>query len=219
MEGKKAENSQFYVYQCINPSCRLRFTLSGAEKAVRECPRCRSAIAEQLKTFSPKNIPSVPKSSFPVIELLLDNLRSTWNVGAIFRSADGAGVKKIHLCGISPTPENPQVVKTALGAEKSVTWEYHPDGLVTAQGAKSAGYHLIALEGGENALPIQTVFPLQDRRPVLLVSGNEVTGIDPDILDLCETVVYLPMFGSKNSLNVAIATGIALYLLRLSHLP
>ncbi len=219
MEGAKAENPLFYVYQCTNPSCKLRFTLSGAEKLMRECPRCRSAVAEVKKTFLPKNIPSFSKPSFPVIELLLDNLRSTWNVGAIFRSADGAGVNKIYLCGISPTPDNPQVLKTALGAEKSVDWEYFPDGLAMAQFAKSAGYHLIALEGGENALPIHTVFPLADQRPVLLIAGNEVTGIDPDILDLCETIVYLPMFGYKNSLNVAVATGIALYLLRLSRLP
>lgn len=219
MNAKKTQNTpQFYVFQCTNPSCGLRFTLSGEEKPLRECPRCRIAVAELRQTFFQKTIPSFSNTSFPVIEILLDNLRSTWNVGAIFRSADGAGVSRIHLCGITPTPENPQVVKTALGAEKSVDWEYHPNGLTLALRAKSDGYHLIALEGGENSLPLHTLLPLNDSRPILLVAGNEVTGIDPDILELCDTVTFLPMFGIKNSLNVAVATGIALYLLRLSQI-
>lgn len=220
MNTKKAENtSRFFVYQCTNPSCRLRFTMEGEGIPERECPRCRIAVARLQKVFFPKEIPSTAsKPSFPVIEVLLDNLRSTWNVGAIFRSADGAGVARIHLCGISPTPENPQVVKTALGAEKAVEWDYHPDGLALALSMKAEGYRLIALEGGENSLPIQSILPLNNEHPILLVAGNEVTGIDPDILDICDSITFLPMLGTKNSLNVAVATGITLYLLRLSSL-
>jgi tRNA G18 (ribose-2'-O)-methylase SpoU len=150
----------------------------------------------------------------PIVEALLDNIRSAWNVGAMFRTADGAGLRRLHLCGVTPTPDNPKISKTALGAEFAVPWIFQPDGLQTACDLKSQGYRLWGLEGGEDAISIFKAAQGLDHRPVALVVGNEVAGIDPGILAECECVVAIPMQGFKRSLNVAIAFAIAAYSLR-----
>jgi tRNA G18 (ribose-2'-O)-methylase SpoU len=148
--------------------------------------------------------------------VLLDNIRSAWNVGSMLRSADGAGVRRVHLCGISPTPDNPKTFKTALGAETAVYWSYHPNSLNAANALKSQGLRLWALEGGPGATSIFQAVRTLDSRPIALVVGNEVSGIDPELLSSCEQVVSIPMAGYKRSLNVAIAFGIAVYILRFS---
>jgi tRNA G18 (ribose-2'-O)-methylase SpoU len=139
-------------------------------------------------------------------------------VGSIFRTADGLGIRKLHLCGITPTPENDFVTKTSLGAEENVSWEYSRNALEVAKRLGASGYRLIALEQDERALPLgdtassEVTAPLsnQSGRPVLIL-GNEVTGVDPDLLDLCDHIVHIPMRGKKRSLNVEVAFGIAAY--------
>jgi tRNA G18 (ribose-2'-O)-methylase SpoU len=148
------------------------------------------------------------------LEALVDNVRSAWNVGSIFRSADGAGFARLHLCGITPTPESADLNKTALGAEKSLPWTYSRDGLAAAHALFDQGMRLWALEQVSRALPIQECSLPQEERPVALVVGNEVCGVDPEILDLCERVWYIPMRGVKRSHNVAVAFGIAAYVLQ-----
>ncbi len=148
------------------------------------------------------------------LEAFLDNIRSAWNVGSIFRSADGAGFSRVHLCGISPTPQYPGVAKTALGAEQCLPWEYASDGVALARRLLEEGCHLWALEQDERAEPLEAV---RDQIPVgrlALVVGNEVCGVDPGIIERCQRVVYLPMRGGKRSLNVAVAFGIAAFILR-----
>jgi tRNA G18 (ribose-2'-O)-methylase SpoU len=179
------------------------------------------------------------------LEALLDNVRSAWNVGAIFRTADAFGVRRIHLCGITPTPENKSVRKTALGAEKTIPWTTARNALVRARALKDEGYVLWALEQDERAVSttdffadsrIRTDGPSTDsftpkepgqadsppdggRRirtdlgPIVLIVGNEVTGVDPALLDLCEKILYIPMRGQKRSLNVEVAFGICVSLL------
>lgn len=148
------------------------------------------------------------------IHVLLDNLRSAFNVGSILRTADGAGCAHAYLCGISATPDNPKVAKTGLSAEFAVPWSYHPNGLDLAHTLVNAGKCLWALEGGPRAEPITAALPVTPGAPLVLIAGNELAGVDPAILALCERTVYLPMVGFKRSLNVAVAAGIALYLLR-----
>lgn len=144
-------------------------------------------------------------------ETLLDNIRSGWNVGAMFRTADGLGCRRMHLCGITPTPEHPQVTKTALGAEKTVPWMYASNAVKHCQMLQQQGYMIWALEDCPEA---EVIFDLQKERlaaqPCVLVVGNEVTGVDPAILALCDRVMAIPMMGAKRSLNVAVAYGIAL---------
>lgn len=191
------------------------------------CPRCRGATRLALERALSREAWGTPtlkageaeagggRASLQ-LEAFLDNIRSAWNVGSIFRSADGAGFSRVHLCGISPTPEYPGVAKTALGAEKSLPWEYAPDGVALARCLLEQGCRLWALEQDERAEPLEAAAGLNPALPgarLVLVVGNELCGVDPGILELCERVVYLPMRGGKRSLNVAVAFGIAAFAL------
>jgi tRNA G18 (ribose-2'-O)-methylase SpoU len=143
------------------------------------------------------------------VEALLDNIRSAWNVGSIFRTSDGTGIQKLYLCGITPSPENVKVGKTALGAETSIAWEKYNNGVDLAHELKSKGYMLWALEDMPEAVPLFQMEVYSEASPILLILGNEVCGIDPGILEICHKVVSIPMLGKKRSYNVAIAFGIA----------
>jgi tRNA G18 (ribose-2'-O)-methylase SpoU len=144
--------------------------------------------------------------------VLLDNIRSAWNVGSILRSADGFGFSHAYLCGITPTANNEAVTKTSLGAEDSVPWSYHKDAVKLVRDLKSEGRTVFALEDTGRAIHISHAFNVSSRAcPAVLIVGNEVTGVDPELLDLCDQVFYIPMRGEKQSFNVAIAFGIAAY--------
>ena len=146
------------------------------------------------------------------VDLLLDNIRSLYNVGSIFRTADGAGVRHLYLCGITATPENQRLAKTGLGAERSVTWSYHPDAVRLGEELLGAGNRLWALENRSDGLSLFSE-RLHDDRALVLVLGNEIVGVDPGLLSLCERVLHIPMLGAKLSLNVATAAGIGAYAL------
>ena len=144
--------------------------------------------------------------------VLLDNIRSAWNVGSILRSADGFGFEHAYCCGITPTPENEAVTKTSLGAEDSVTWSYHKDAVRLVKGLKKEGWKVYALEEDERAVEIRKEKGGKQRS--VLIVGNEVTGVDPELLDLCDAIYFIPMRGEKKSFNVAIAFGIAAFALK-----
>ena len=146
--------------------------------------------------------------------MLLDNIRSAWNVGSIFRSADGFGFTHAYLCGITPTPESEAVTKTSLGAEETVPWTYHKDAVKLVRTLKKKGWLVWALEEHERAVHLSANIGLGDSRPVVLIVGNEVTGVDPGLLALSDAIFYIPMQGDKQSFNVAIAFGIAAYQLK-----
>lgn len=148
------------------------------------------------------------------VEALLDNIRSTYNVGSMFRTADGAGLRRLYLCGVTPTPGNPKIVKTALGAEGVISWSYNRNGLDMALALKEKGMRLWALESTSRAVSLFSDGDIVQGPPILLVVGNELSGVDPEILDACDRIVAIPMQGHKQSLNVAIAFGIAVYYLR-----
>jgi tRNA G18 (ribose-2'-O)-methylase SpoU len=142
---------------------------------------------------------------------LLDNIRSAWNVGSILRSADGFGFNHAYLCGITPTPEVDAVRKTALGAEKYVTWSHGKDAVKLVKGLKLEGWKVGALEEDQRALSISQFADSQTPSPFVLILGSEVTGIDPELLDLADHIFYIPMRGQKRSFNVANAFSIAAY--------
>jgi tRNA G18 (ribose-2'-O)-methylase SpoU len=151
------------------------------------------------------------RKSFAV---LLDNIRSAWNVGSILRSADGFGFSHAYLCGITPTADNEAVTKTALGAENSVPWSYHKDAVILVKGLKSEGWGIYGLEEEAGAVELSLAgLVTAGTRPAVLIVGSEVTGVDPELLELCDQVFYIPMRGEKRSFNVAIAFGIAAYAL------
>jgi 23S rRNA (guanosine2251-2'-O)-methyltransferase len=140
--------------------------------------------------------------------VLLDNVRSLYNVGAFFRTADAAGIEKLQLCGITGSPPKRGIEKTALGSEQAVRWEYAWDPLpaVTALGA--GGYEIAAIETSMRAVDL---FDWQPRFPVCVIFGHEVEGIRRELSERCDTHVRIPMRGAKHSLNVATAGGVVLY--------
>ena len=140
--------------------------------------------------------------------VLLDNVRSLYNVGAFFRTADAAGIEKLHLCGITGSPPKPGIGKTALGSEQTVRWEYAWDPLPAAADLRARGYEIAAVETSVHAVDL---FEWRPRFPVCVVFGHEVEGIRPPLSTFCDTHVRIPMRGAKHSLNVATAGGVVLY--------
>lgn len=190
----------------------MRFPLIAGQSPSGRCPRCLEEtvmVAEYPLTHEPLKPADAAPRSGPVA--LLDNIRSAWNVGAIFRSADGFGFSGLRLCGITPTPENESVQKTSLGAEKSLAWQYHPDALLAAQELITSGCTLFALELTPDARPLPELAALPRPEKVALVLGGEVCGVDPQLLSLCQHKLYIPMRGQKRSFNVAVAFAVAAY--------
>ena len=142
------------------------------------------------------------------VSVLLDNVRSMYNVGSFFRTMDAAGCDKLYLCGITARPPKRAIAKTALGAEETVAWEYSTDAGPLARDLLARNYELVAIETSVHAVDL---FDWQPRFPVCLLFGHEVEGLRPELLDLCDAHVRIPMLGRKHSLNVATAGGIVIY--------
>lgn len=204
----------YQIRQCTEQSCQLRFPVTPAEYGFPHCPVCGGETEIVYHSAWPQRPkPSTPKPG-PHIELLLDNLRSVHNVSSIFRTADGVGVQHVHLCGITPTPEHPRLVKTALGAEGTVAWIHHRNALHAVEELLNRDIRLWGLERTTDAIPLPALPRINTKETIVLIVGNEMTGIDPEIQALCEQLVAIPMEGTKRSLNVAVALGIALYWIR-----
>lgn len=148
---------------------------------------------------------------------ILDNIRSLYNVGSIFRTADGAGIEKIYLCGITPEPLDqfgklrPQMAKVSLGAEKSVKWEKAKSTGRLIDKLKKEGYRIWAVEQSKKSVPYYKVTLRRAQGKIALVFGNEINGISRAILKKCDKVLEIPMRGKKESLNVSVAFGIAVF--------
>jgi 23S rRNA (guanosine2251-2'-O)-methyltransferase len=140
--------------------------------------------------------------------VLLDNVRSMYNVGAFFRAADGVGLEKLFLCGITAHPPKKAISKTALGAEEFVAWEHDWDALHMAAKIRRAGFELAAIETSAAAIDL---FEWQPSFPVCVAFGHEVDGLCPELLGMADVHVRIPMLGRKTSLNVATAAGIVMY--------
>lgn len=155
---------------------------------------------------------------FKKLFVIAHNIRSAYNVGAIFRTADGMGAAKIYLTGYSPTPHDSKkilqtsaqkmIAKTALGAENNLPWEYYEDLTMLINELRQKNVEILALEQDERSVDYKAYIP---QKSVALILGNEPAGMGADVVSLCDAVVEIPMHGKKNSLNVAIAFGIAGY--------
>ncbi len=185
----------------------------------RRCPHCGgpAAAAAVVASSEPEmeSAPAPSPASGPRLAVLLDNLRSAYNVGAAFRTADGAGVAHLYLGGMTPAPPHRGIAKTALGAERHVPWSRHPNGVRLAAALQAEGWVLWALEAVPEAVPLGWLLAREVPERLLLVVGNEVAGVDPALLARADAVVSLPMQGFKRSLNVASALAAALYAVRL----
>ena len=208
--------TRFYEIRSCQ-SCGLRYPLVEDHPFGTRCPVCsgetrvvlRRDLRVEKRALNPEQ-----EGSGSSVAALLDNIRSGWNVGSILRSADGFGFNHVYICGITPTPDNEAVTKTSLGAEDSVPWSYHKDAVRLIKGLKAEGWKVNGLEEDARAQEIRRAGSMKHNHPgEVLIVGNEVTGIDPDLLDLCDAIFYIPMRGEKKSFNVAIAFGIAAYAL------
>lgn len=238
---------RFQARRCSSPECGLRFPIEADSRLGDRCPLCQAEttiIGPRYNTEGATAATAPPNAETrPRIAALLDNVRSLRNVGAIFRCADGAGIDHLYLCGFTPTPDNPKLQKTALGAEHSVSWSRHLDATKLAHELQSEGHKLWAIEGGQDVPSLFDLNPSSwppvsnDRAsdpqashdplanhappnqnplegPIVLVLGHEVSGIDAELLSRCDQTFQLPMLGHKSSLNVSVAFGIVAYTLR-----
>lgn len=142
------------------------------------------------------------------VRVLLDNIRSLYNVGSIFRTSDAAGVEKMYLCGITGQPPRAEIHKAALGAEASVPWEYVEDPVQILKQLKSEGFIIVVLEHTDVRRQYHHV---EFEFPLCLVIGHEITGVSDEVVELADLAIEIPMFGVKQSLNVSVAYGIAIY--------
>jgi 23S rRNA (guanosine2251-2'-O)-methyltransferase len=175
--------------------------MSNQESLIRTAPTASSREISHVEAAPGQGV-RLPAT------VLLDNVRSMYNVGAFFRAADGVGLEKLCLCGITAHPPKKAISKTALGAEETVRWEHDWDAIRVAEGLRQSGFQIAAIETGPDAVDL---FEWQPRFPVCVAFGHEVDGLRPELLQMADAHVRIPMRGQKKSLNVATAGGVVLY--------
>ena len=151
-------------------------------------------------------------NKLPVL-VILDSIRSSYNVGSIFRTSDGAMIEHLYLCGYTPAPPKKEVLKTALGSTDSIKWTHEKDAVKVIKEFKEKGIKICALEQTSNTIPHYEI-KFEEHFPLCLIVGNEITGVSQELINLCDFSIELPQYGIKQSLNVAVAYGIAVFKLR-----
>jgi tRNA G18 (ribose-2'-O)-methylase SpoU len=162
---------------------------------------------EEIRRVDPENLKLLPPHPISVV---LHDIRSLYNVGSMFRSADAFRIAHLYLTGYTGTPEHPGLQKTALGAQDTVPWSVHEDVVALVSSLKRAGHTIAALEITDRPTPMGQLQPAH--YPLCLIIGNELEGVSDELLGLSDLAVEIPQYGSKQSLNVAVAAGIALHL-------
>jgi tRNA G18 (ribose-2'-O)-methylase SpoU len=204
--------------RCPNPKCAIDIEAATDRLGRNDpCPACGQVIT--IVPIAVRNQATAERSSSPddvvrrtmPVALVLENVRSLWNVGSIFRSADGAGAAEVWLCGYTGRPPRDEISKTALGSEKVVPWREAATATDAIHSLRDQGFRIVGLERtAQSAELAEATVAL----PCALLVGNEVAGLTEETLSLCDEIRHLPMHGLKSSLNVAVAAGIALYELR-----
>ena len=161
----------------------------------------------ELNRISPDEFKETAKIPLVVV---LDNIRSLNNVGSVFRTSDAFLVEAIYLCGITATPPNPEIHKTALGAEHSVEWKYFEDTVNAVENLRENGYTVFAIEQVENSTMLDDL-QLDSQKKYAIVMGNEVKGVQQAVVDACDGCIEIPQYGTKHSLNVSVTTGIVIW--------
>jgi 23S rRNA (guanosine2251-2'-O)-methyltransferase len=149
------------------------------------------------------------QEKLPVV-VVLDNVRSMHNVGSVFRTGDGFSIEKLYLCGITAQPPHREIEKTALGASQSVDWKHFPDTLQAIAELKEAGYTIIAIEQASGSIMLNKFKPTADLK-YALIFGNEVNGVDEEVMKTIDACIEIPQFGTKHSFNIVISAGIVLW--------
>lgn len=165
--------------------------------------KLRNAELNRLTISQYKNI---PKNKVVVV---LDNVRSLYNVGSVFRTSDAFSIEKIVLCGITGTPPHKEIRKTAIGAEKSVEWEYAEKTSDAVAQLKSQGYQIVGVE--QTSASKELSKSLFKEEPMALIFGNEVDGVSDDVLSDCDYCIEIPQFGTKHSFNISVSVALVLW--------
>lgn len=167
----------------------------------------RKLLTSELNRKTAEEARSSAKTPFLIV---LDNVRSQSNVGSVFRTADAFMAEAVYLCGITGTPPSREIQKTALGATESVIWKYFGETLDAVHKLKSDGFIVVAVEQAEGSVSLNN-FTVEEGKKYALVFGNEVNGVDQDVLNICDKCIEIPQFGSKHSFNIAVSAGIVLW--------
>jgi tRNA G18 (ribose-2'-O)-methylase SpoU len=162
------------------------------------------------KEILEQNLDRTTPGRLSKLKILLHNVRSMHNVGAAFRSADAFGIDEILMSGYTPTPPRPEIAKTAIGAQQYVNWQQSEHPRKHIETLKEKGFRLVGLEQMTDSILLPD-YTMSKEQPICLVFGNEVTGIDEDILSYIDDFVEIPQYGHKHSLNVSVTVGVALY--------
>lgn len=157
-----------------------------------------------------KSIADFKQATKTPIILILDDIRSLNNIGSVFRTADAFLIEKIYLCGITATPPNKEIHKTALGATETVTWEHHENVLEVIENLKKETILVFAIEQVENAIFLND-FQIKKEQKYALVFGNEVFGVNQKAIEICDGTIEIPQLGTKHSLNIAVSAGIVVW--------
>lgn len=167
----------------------------------------RKLRIDELHRISAEEFKAAEKLPLVVV---LDNVRSLYNIGSVFRTSDAFRVEKIILCGVTACPPNQEIHKTALGAENTVGWEFYEDTLSAVRALKEDGFCLCAIEQVEHSVMLGDFVPERSVK-YAVVFGNEVKGVRQDVVDECDVCIEIPQFGTKHSLNVSVTSGIVIW--------
>ncbi|MFA7116025.1 MAG: RNA methyltransferase [Bacteroidales bacterium] len=167
----------------------------------------RKLLNSELNRPSTEEFKTMNKT--PII-IILDNIRSSHNIGSAFRTADAFRIRSIYLCGISGCPPTPEIHKSALGAEFSMDWKYFGDSMDAVANAKKEGYTIISVEQAENSISLEKFIPKKNKK-YAFVFGNEVKGVQQDIVDASDFPLEIPQWGTKHSLNISVSVGVILW--------
>ncbi len=157
-----------------------------------------------------KTVEQFRQSAKTPLIVVLDNVRSLHNVGSVFRTSDAFLIEALYLCGITGTPPNKEILKTALGSSQTVNWTHFKTTLEAIQQLKQDGYQIYAIEQAVNSVPLNQFNPGTDSK-IALVFGHEVKGVDQKVIDACDGVIEIPQAGTKHSLNIAVSAGIVIW--------
>lgn len=157
-----------------------------------------------------KSVEEFKQATKTPIIIILDDIRSLHNIGSVFRTSDAFLIEKIYLCGITATPPNKEIHKTALGATETVDWEYQKEVVEVIKDLKSQAVKVFAIEQVENAIFLDKFEP-EENKKYALVFGNEVFGVNQEAVQLCDGAIEIPQLGTKHSLNISVSTGIVIW--------